>query len=82
MIKVETADSNGQSIEIERKYSKSILTIQNIIDEGFDENEPIQIPLVSRKAFKKVYEFCKYIYEKEPLIIVAPINTPYLNEII
>ena len=41
MIKVETADSNGQSIEIERKYSKSILTIQNIIDEGFDENEPI-----------------------------------------
>ena len=72
MIKVETGD--GQIIEIERKYAKSILTIDNSIEEGFDLSEPIQIPNVSKKAFEKVYEFCKYIHEKDPLVIRPPVT--------
>ena len=59
-----------------------ILTIENAIDEGYDVKEPIKLPVVNAKAFKKVYDFCKYIESKEPLIIKAPFTTKNLKDYI
>ena len=56
--------------------------IDNAIEEGYDVSESIKLPVVNAKAFKKVYEFCNYIYSKEPISIKAPINTKNLKDYI